>query len=362
MCNCFKLGSNFDLALVDIAAELNKQYEGSKITEFYGSDRSHAFLAARPDFRLPDITMKELASFVEAARKVGIGFNYTMNTIFPGSKDNILFLLPVIENLIRNLISIGVSRITVANPILLEVIRNVSSDIPLEISTIAHIDTVTQIKYYKERYNVDKVCGSLLKNRAFRFLKNASHWCNANGVAYEVMVNEFCGVGGKDYATACVYRDSCYLVHSSAKTKEDAELFNGYPMQHCISGRNTDLANWLRLRFIRPEDIIHYNFHGIYNFKITGRTGSTEYIKKMAEAYMSHKWEGNLLGLWKPLETIYSGESELTFKHPINIPNEKLTGFLSHWTNDIDFDCANEVCGETCRYCHTFYSEHTEEN
>ena len=354
--NQFKLGTNFDLGLLDGIKTLNEKYE-NKIVEVYGSDRAHAFLAARPDFRLPEIEQNELIKYVSKANKINVAFNYTMNTIFPGSKDFLEQHLKEIENWIKFLENIGVYRITVANPLLLEIIRNVSKNIKLEISTIAHIDAVTQLKYYNLHYNVDKFCGNLIKNRSFKFLKSAGDWCKRNDCTYEVMVNEFCGVGGSDFATHCLYRDSCYLFHSTNKTKEDALKFNNFPMEYCMSSRKTDPCNWLRMRFVRPEDLKIYNQFGINHFKITGRTGSTEYLLKVAEGYMSETWNENLLALWKPLETIQSEESEVKFAHSENIPNSKLNGFISHWTNDLNFDCANEICGETCRYCHDFFDQ-----
>jgi collagenase-like PrtC family protease len=196
-----------------------------------------------------------------------------------------------------------------------------------------------------------------MKNRSVKFLRNAAKYCNDNDVQLELMVNEFCGVGSHGYATHCVLRDSCYLCHASNVTKEDALLFNNYPMGHCMDARNADTLNWLRVRWIRPEDIKRYNDIGIRNWKITGRTGTTDYIMKVAQAYISQKWNGNLLDLWKPLETIYSGESENSFKQKCFIDNTKLDGFIDHWFEDEDFECSDELCGTTCEYCKLFYEK-----
>jgi len=354
--NNFKLGCNFDPVLIDRVVELNKKYSDSKITEFYGSERSTAWLAARPDFRLPDISKNEFKSFVKKCNDNNIIFNYTLNTIYPGSKREFVNgkeheLCDILDRLKDS----GVNRITVASPFLLEIIRSYDKDIEIEMSTILHVDTVTQIKYLKEKYNIKKVCNNLMKNRSIKFLKNAAIYCNENDIQLELMVNEFCGVGGNGYVTHCSHRDSCYLAHFSNVTKEDALLYNNYPMGHCMGDRDSDALNWLRVRWIRPEDITRYNDIGINNFKITGRTGTTDYIIKVAEAYLSGKWQGNLLDLWKPLETIYSGEAENSFKQKYFIDNQKLDGFLNRWFDDYDFDCANELCGTTCEYCKLFY-------
>jgi len=353
--NCFKLGCNFDFALIDKVAELNKRYV-SQITEFYGSERSTAWLAARPDFRLPDITRKNFKEFIKRCNDNKIIFNYTLNTIHASTKRELHNTdANLLYDVIDRLKDSGIRRITVASPLLLELIRDYDDKIEIEISTILHVDTVTQIKYLKEKYNVKKICNNLMRNRSVKFLKNAAKYCNENDIQLELMVNEFCGVGGAGYATHCVLRDSCYICHATNITKEDALLFENYPMGHCMDARYSDPYNWLRLRWVRPEDIVKYNSIGITNFKITGRTGTTDYIMKVAEAYVSQQWQGNLLDLWKPLETIYTGQAENEFQQRIFIDNNKLDGFIDHWFNDENFECSNELCGTTCEYCHKFY-------
>lgn len=357
--NKFKVGYNFDIKLVEIFKELNEKYKGtSRIVEVYGSDRNHAFLSARPHFRIQDIDNIELKGHVSALKEIGIDFNYTMNSINPGSKRELNEKKEMIKGYTLYLEKIGVKRITVSNPLIIEIIREVS-DIAIEISTIAHIDTVSQIKYYKEKYDIDKVCGNLMLNRNFTKLSAMADWANSNGVVLDLMVNEFCGNGSGSYATHCIYRDSCYIAHASDVTKEDAELLDCYPMRRCIQSRDIDAACWLKMRFIRPEDLKHYRDIGITDFKITGRTGTTEYIKMVAEAYCSESYDGNLLGLWKNLDTIYNGKSELETDNEIEIDNKKLDGFLNKWINE-DWRCDEKDCGtvgnpNSCNYCNVFW-------
>jgi collagenase-like PrtC family protease len=359
--NHFKLGSNFDFALIDGCAALNEKYgPENRIVEFYGSDRNHAVMAARPEFRLPDIDWNILKKYVDRCQDVGIKFNYTMNTIFPGSKEWLEDNMGNIVRLVDQLTLIGINRVTIANPLLMEIVREINKDIEIDVSTVAHIDTVTQAKYLKEKLNIRKICNNLMRNRSVTFLKNMADYCRKNDIIFEVMVNEFCGNGQDQYLTHCVYRDSCYLCHATDHSKEDALRFDNFPMGHCMAGRGLDPLNWLRTRFIRPEDLHYYTDIGINQFKITGRTGSTEYLLLMAESYMKGKWEGNLLGLWKPLETIQSEASEVDFEHEAFIDCAKLDGFLDRWWDNPTFDCSNVECGVQCTYCADFYHDKVE--
>lgn len=361
---CFKVGTNFDLALLDKIVELNKKYPDSLINEVYGSTRDAAFMAARPEFRLPDIKNPELEFYVARCNELGIIFNYTLNTINPGSKRELEdWKKEAIQNYVDYLWNIGVKRVTIANPIIMEIVREVNKEIEIEVSTILHIDAVTQIKYLHDQYNIKKVCCGIHKNRSVSFLKRAAEFCNDHGIIFEILVNEFCSNAGKGYTTHCSYRDSCYIFHSTDVTADDAQSLNGYPMQHCIKARDTDPYNWLRTRFVRPQDLELYRSIGITQFKVSGRTGTTDYIIKVLEAYASEQFNGNLLELWKPLETIYSGESELEHVHSVYLETSLLDGFLKkRWFRHPDFDCANEICGTTCKYCERYYKRQLSKN
>ena len=355
--NYFKLGTNFDPALPHYIAQLNSQHQDKAvINEVYGSDRAHANLAARPDFRLPNVSMAQLEYHVRDCHAHGICFNYTMNTILPGSKVYVEEHKAEIIDFIHKLEDIGVYRVTAASPLLMEIIREASPTIELDISTIMHVDTVTQIQYLHETFGIKKLCNSVLKNRSVNFLMAAAKYCNANDIEFELLANEFCGVAGKSYTTHCVYRDSCYITHAQDTTKESAMAMDTYPMQHCATGRAMDMHNWLKLRWIRPQDLHYYNSIGIDKFKITGRTGSTDYIMRVAEGYMSGVWDDNLLDLWKPLETIYTGQAENEYEQPAHIDTKLLDKFLFKWFNEPGFDCANELCGTDCNYCEHFYT------
>lgn len=360
MINLFKTGTNFDTDLITIVNELNQEFKDkSQVVEFFGSTQNYSATAARPSFRLPDKSDKEVEQYIKKCNDNNIKFNWTCNSISPYiSKVNCVINRKDFQNFIKWLENIGVYRVTVANPMLLEFIREVSN-IEIELSTILHIDAVSQMKYFHEVYGVNKICNALIKNRDFKFLKNMAKYCNNNDIIFELLANEFCGVCSNDkngvaFATACPYRDSCYIYHATNQTKEDALLYDNYPMNRCMSARYTSPESWLRMRWIRPQDLHYYNNIGINYFKITGRTGSTEYLKNTIKAYMSQIYNDNLLMLWKNLESIYDDKNEKDYKAPVNIPCNKLDGFLEHWYNNPDFDCSDVECGIDCDWCKKF--------
>ena len=70
-------------------------------------------------------------------------------------------------------------------------------------------------------------------------------------------------------------------------------------------------------------------------------------------SYLNESFYGNLLSLWKPLESIKEGVKENDVS-VINIPNKELDGFINMWAKE-RHNCDLEVCGKTCNYCKAFY-------
>ena len=322
----------------------------------HGSRKESAWLTARPEFRLQNVTRDEFARYINELSERGISFNYTLNTSYLGNKEQIIKREEEIQEYISFLIEAGVKTITVSLPYMAEIIRRVSDKIGIEVSTIAHLDSLTQIKIWQELYGITKICIGLNKNRDINFLSAAARYCNEHDIVLTLLANEFCGNGITESdeikgATGCIFRDHCYQLHSAGYQKK-TKLHKDYPMGMCIASRKSKSV-WLKMNYIRPEDIKRYNEIGIDHFKLTGRTGSTAHLQEIMRAYMKESYDGNLLGLWKHLETIKE-EKEESFRPQVYIDNKKLDGFVDYWFENRNHICANEICGETCKYCDLF--------
>jgi collagenase-like PrtC family protease len=373
----FKVGDNLSNDLPRELDRLNQKYS-NKITEVYGSIAEHHRLAARPKFRLHDISEKQFARHVKELSKYGIEFNYTLNAPYLGSSteisNNQSNILDIMDYLVDDC---GITRFTVSSPLLAIILRNAfGGKIELELSTIAALTQVSQLKSYHDQAGFTRFCMNIEKHRCFNFLKNAQEVANREGFVINLIVNEFCSSSQTNYSSGCVLRQDCYNLHSVNTTKEDYAKFGGYPMNYCMAGRAIEPYSWLRSRFILPQWLKYYKDIGITHFKVTGRTGSTGYIKKIVGYYMAEKFDGNLLELWKPLESIYSGkknsDADNTFIKT-NLSCKKLddNAFFEHWKTwrtqkDIlkagnslgEFDCSYQDCGVTCNYCKEFYDKY----
>jgi hypothetical protein len=157
----FKVGCNFDCELVSGLAALNERYPDKpwRITELYGSVPSvNPIGNARPDWRLQDLSRDGLVAFSEVAQANGFGLNYTLNTSSVDPR-NLNCKLDEVKEFLRYLHDdVNVLRVTVAHPLVAQVVQD-ESDLPIELSTILQIRHPRQLEEFKRRYpRIEKLC------------------------------------------------------------------------------------------------------------------------------------------------------------------------------------------------------------
>lgn len=297
-------GMIFDKEYPSKIDELNNKYNNKcRITETYSSMRygDTKLPTARPDFRLKDVSWTDLEWYVKELAKYNIEFNYTMNGIDIGDLKTFDANLPDFISSIKRLESIGVKRFTIAHPLIVEIVTK-NTNVPIELSTIMHIDSLQVVKIWRDiSKNVDKICLNLYKNRDIGFVSKMNELCNKYNIKLEVMANEFCNISGAPCKG--IYRDSCYLLHCKNQNELDAKKFGNYPWGRCILSRGYDSASWLNAKTVPPNDILKYEKHtGVNNFKITCRTAPMEFALFLAESYLSCNYDGLLAGLWLHLQ------------------------------------------------------------
>lgn len=323
----FKVGCNFDRALLGGLAELNAVHgERRRVVELFGSMPGvNPIGTARPDFRLKDGDVGSLASFVNDAASHGMKLNYTLNTPLadPRKLDEGRREIAVFFNRLEEM---GVARITVANPLVARIVQEMC-DVPIELSTIMQLRDPWQLEELKERCpSIDKLCMDVFANRDFAKIRSFVEKGDEIGVAIEVLVNEFC-------IHECVDRRPCYDIHAMNLSDDERRLWNNYPMGNCISKRIREPVEWLRARFVLPQWIDTYAAMGVSSFKVSGRTHPTSYILWVTDKYLAGYYGGNLLALWANVENI--GRPEDAYKGPrVHIKTNAVPIDFLEWYND----------------------------
>lgn len=343
------LGTNFDKELPRKLNYLNHKYERNnvRVTEVYGSIQDfRIFGSARPKFRVSDISISEFERQVAEYREYGINVNYTENT--PIIKKSEIDKAEIKRKL-EYLQSIGVSRITLAHPLAIELVTELS-DMKIEISTIYKCNTEYQlIELNRRSANINKVCLDVSDNRNFDLIAKLNSTSLKLGIDIELLANEFC-------ITNCADRVQCYNEHAQNENDSDAAKFKRYPMGICTNIRTMNPIEWTRARFILPQSLNFYSKHlGITHFKVTGRTHPTHYILEMAEAYLSEHYSGNLLQLWadvKNIPRVAKGKTEfLAPKYQINAETYDDTFLMKYFDSKIQnsLEAEYEMLEETLK-------------
>lgn len=345
-------GNNWDEELLDGYIELNKKYEhnGVVINEMYGSLVDNPLGTARPDYRIQDKSFVMFERFVDKANRFGIKINYTLNTSCIGSLEEFAKKEHSIIRFLQHLESTGVHRVTVAHPLIIELV-NQHTGLSVELSTIFEIDSTAALKGFAGK--IDKVCIKLAKNRDFMFLKAMKMEADKHNIHLELLANEFCYI-------YCIDRAACYNLHGHTKTK--TTLYNNYPMGRCILKRYQEPVEWIKAPFILPQWMSWYadnNNVGIRHFKITGRTHPTPYLLWVVEQYMQRSYRGNLLKLWANLECIGKEHSDWpALSYELNIQESLLVSpyeFLDVLETK-NVDCSID-CEHFCKVCYGVLEE-----
>ena len=282
----------FDETLIDIYKNLNTKYakNGIRINEVYGS--FPGIPSARESKRLPRVNKEQFFKYSDELRKIGIDFNYTLNstTITYGQ------ISKFIEEFLKDLYSNGIRTITIASPLLMEYVHRKYPDFSIVASTITQIDSLNRIKQVKN-FGANRIILDIRVNRNFRFLSSIKNLKDIQKeVTFEIMVNEFCG--------DCSIRNIHYNLQSlqSIDTIEcsiEDTFFSNYPYNVCNHLFLSRLEDVLKGYWILPDWMRYYHeSYGINWMKITGRTvKNIEWHKFILEEYMKQNYKGNVMDL-----------------------------------------------------------------
>lgn len=347
------VGCTWDFEQLDLIIRLNKKHQDKniRVSELYGSLRSSyiPLPSARPDYRIPNVNIDHFRRFVAKARDNNIGINYTCNGTFIGSIEEIHTTENVIGDSFKMLEEIGIFRLTLSNPLLIEIARAYCV-IPIDISTILHPTFIASLPTYSE-WNVDKVHMNVYLNRNIQYLKKYNDAAQKYRIRPCLITNEFCMFG----ASPCsgILRDACY--NCSTTGGNEKGYFSNWPFERCHTARMENPVAWLSACFILPQHLRFYRKEtGISNFKITGRTNPIKYVTFLIETYLSENYQGELLKLW--VDPGKSAKSQIKKEFNVKVSELEYVDFFSRWFSNKHPQC-DFSCGIGCNWCQEKWEE-----
>ncbi|ACL75402.1 hypothetical protein [Ruminiclostridium cellulolyticum] len=247
----------------------------------------------------------------------GITFAYLINA--PLELDSYEFLENELDWIVNDF---KADSITISSLKLMKFVRAKYPDLKINVSTIAGVKTVEDMKQYLP-INPSKFITHHDINRNYKDLEEIIEFLREKNIDFEVMLNESC-------LRRCARRDEHYSTLGKGCGDSEFHLW-------CNSLKVSHPYQLIMCNFIRPEDLKVYEDKGIKLFKVTGRSKPLGWLQEVVRAYLNREYNGNLIRL-------LGADPKLEAERWIYISNKALDNFLENYPKNGDV-------GEEIRYC-----------
>ena len=336
----FCVATNWDPKLID---ELAKY----PVKDVYGVGKFSLVGHGRPSFLFNEITEEQIAEYIKKIHDKKMKFSYLLNAPCMNNMEYDPEYHKKLLNYIQWISDIGTDNVIVTIPFLIQLIKEQFPKLKIRVSTIAHVNSVNRAKFY-EALGADEITPDVMINRDFKTLKNIQKAVKCNIV---VLLTDGC-------LYQCPFRYYHYNIigHSSQSSHELGGNYIDTCILNCSKIKFSNPTEAIKARWIRPEDLSHYEAIGINKFKIAGRRMPTEWIVRAVKAFTSRKYEGNLVdiiqgfslsvGVEKDPNVKFTKTLNKEYKSKLIIDNTKLDGFIEFFKKQ---DCIS-MCDD-CNYC-----------
>lgn len=261
----------------------------SETAEIYGKMNPDLIGGGRAAIGMPSIKKSEIAGFIQKAHDRGLLFSYLINgTCF----DNLEVSrkgYSQIRQFLDWLSEIKVDSVTVALPMLVEVVKKYYPNLQVSVALHTQIDSFERAKYW-ESLGADKINVSHVDvNKDFaelrRIRKNVK--CKIQ-VLGNLMCQRHC---------PSVILHANYNAHASQNKHVMNNFGLDYYLASCSGKVLSNPVEILKSAFIRPEDMHYYEDEGVDYLKLADRYMTTDALASIVSAYTKRKYDGNIMDL-----------------------------------------------------------------
>ncbi len=320
--NKYTLGFNFQDSLIDQLTVLREQNFPGRVVEVFGALDDSPVLSARPQNKIPTLTQEEFAQQVAKLKKIGIEFNYLMNTSekIKGKEDEVV-------SYVKQLISIGVKHVTVGSLKLASLLRkNFGNEIHLTMSiTFGISDEKTLEKVIQSGCDACYLDGVNV-NRNFKLLTHLISVAKSR-IEIRLYANMSC-------IAECPVVKQHYKLFSSRRP-DVQERHKGY-FRGCSAIKLTSPVTWIQAPAIRPEDVEIYRELGVELFKLSDRLAPTKSLAFTAWAYSMNTSPADLFHLYErtgeKYRDLFTEDSSPPLLGPFSVSSSEIPQeFIQHF-------------------------------
>ena len=276
----FSLAANYDLDLVPSLAAF-------PVDEVYGKFPGDGISGGRPRYMATPVSKGELLSYIQQLDHHGIAFNYLLNGACFGNQEWTRSWQKRVMALLTQLGEMGIHRLTVSTPFLMELVKRRFPDFKVKVGIYAQVDTPRRARFWEDLGADAITLESFSINRDFQRLAaiRQSVHCDLQLIANHVCLPN------------CPLQTSHQngFAHASDNTNT---LFIDYCFLHCSRLRMMDPSLFIKAAWIRPEDLDVYEAMGYTTFKLLERGIPSEALLRRVKAYSDRSFTGNLAELF----------------------------------------------------------------
>ena len=275
----FSLAANYDPELVPALAAY-------PVDEVYGKFPTDGVSGGRPRYLATPLSEAGLRHYIHLLDGHGIAFNYLLNGACFGNREWTRPWQKRVTALLAKLGDLGVRRVTVSTPFLLELVKRRFPEFRVRVGIYAQVDTPRRARFWEELGADVITLESFSINRDFRRLaaiRQAVH------CGLQLIANHACLLN-------CPLQS--YHQNGFAHASEDTgTLFIDYCFLRCSRLRLTDPSHFIKAAWIRPEDLATYEAMGYTTFKLLERGIPSAELLRRVKAYSERQFAGNLAEL-----------------------------------------------------------------
>jgi collagenase-like PrtC family protease len=259
--------ANYDINLVPRLA----QYP---VDEVYGKLPSDFVGGGRASYMAGKLTGKSLAEYVACLHDHKIEFNYLLNSACLANREWSKRWQKKLNSLLAKLAAMGIHRLTVSSPYLLQRIKATFPEFHIRVGIFAQIDSPRRARFWEDLGAEALTLESFSINRDFQTLKSIR---SAVSCQLHLIANHPC----LPNCPMQYYHQNCFA-HASDGNRG---LFIDYCFLKCTSMRLTDPSYLIKAAWIRPEDVSFYEHMGYTHFKLLERDIPSDELLKRIECY-----------------------------------------------------------------------------
>lgn len=331
--------TSFEPRLLDGLEELNARHaaQGVRVTELYGSLPRSVIGVGRPARSLPTVERAGVEAHARDLQARGFHLTWLWNGSCSGNRELDPTQRARLLDEVAWVRDLGTRSAVVASPYMMDLLRRHAPELRIHVSSVAAVKSTKEVAHYV-RQGVARLILDPDTIRELRFLRAVrARWPE---LELEALVNHPC-------LLHCPYETYCYnsVSHGSA---DDGAPYEAWALLRCNLDKLRDPAELVRGSWVRPQDTHHLEAAGVDVLKIAGRGRSTDWLLATAGAYLSRRFDGNLMDLvwsaqWAAVQRTVNRPDLPPLE--VDVPAAAFDGFMERFAR------GRPPCREGCGSC-----------